>query len=128
MDLSGIWKVKYVPSFNDNGAFLQDAEDALKEEGLSEDMKTDLLTRYRFDDDGFIRSIVPIPESATKEDIDEAVASGKIELYGEGFYTQTWCPWKIENGKLMVPQDDEWVELNIIDGMIDVIAWRLARE
>ena len=51
MDLSGIWKVKYVLSFNDNGAFLQDAEDALKEEGLSEDMKTDILTRYRFDDD-----------------------------------------------------------------------------
>ena len=82
--------------------------------------------------------VVPIPEGVSQEQIDQAVASGQIDLYGDRFMALEKHPWKVEGGKLMIDTGAKgevfgeavspWTEATVVDGVMQYVAYRLIKE
>ena len=68
----------------DGGKPWKDAQEVLDDENADEEEKRDLLNRFLFDEDGIMKTVAPIPVGASKEEVEEAVAAGKIALYDDG--------------------------------------------
>ena len=99
MEIVGIWVIKEAITFDENANRVwRSKEDVLADDSLDEDFKEAFLTKFAFEDDGFMRTIMPIPAEITQEEMDQALAEGEIELYGDGFMSVEKHPWKIEDG------------------------------
>ncbi len=139
MEIVGIWVIKEAITFDENANRVwRSKEDVLADDSLDEDFKEAFLTKFAFEDDGFMHTIMPIPAEITQEEIDQALAEGEIELYGDGFMSVEKHPWKIEDGKLMVDTGikgevfgekiSPWAEAPIKDGIMEYVTYRLVKE
>ncbi len=117
----------------DDGDPWKTVEEALSMESLDSDMKQFLEGRFLFDEDGRVKVILPIPEGATQEEIDEAVARGIIEVYDKTSMVGGAYQWKTEDGKVYVDSgfkgaEHDWCEVTETDGMLDFLMYKLVRE
>lgn len=138
-DFKGVWVIKEAMMFDkDLNRSWRAKEDVMADESLDEDLKSTFDTRFVFDENGTMYTVLPIPEYVTQEQIDQALASGELELYGDGFMALEKHPWKMEDGKLMVDtgakaevfgeEISPWVEATIADGVMQYMTYRLVKE
>ena len=68
MEIVGIWVIKEAITFDENANRVwRSKEDVLADDSLDEDFKEAFLTKFAFEDDGFMRTIMPIPAEITQE-------------------------------------------------------------
>ena len=81
-NLVGKWKISHMLTFNDktDRMELMTAEDILAGDDVDRDMITVLSSIVEFDEDGIWRMLAPLPEGVSQEEVDAAVAAGKIRL------------------------------------------------
>lgn len=139
-DIIGKWRIAELCVFNDRK---MKTEWLKKEEIMSSD---DLDPQYKmmaglemiFGDDGSAISVYDIPEGTTQEQVDEAVASGEIQLL-DGKIIESEYRWYTEDGvpyydsrhisELTGEMANEVEEIKRLDnGMIEVDAGRYFRE
>ena len=63
MKLEGIWKVKEMTCFGEDGAFWRSAEDCMRDDAMDDDVKEPLTWKYLFDADGTFKVLRPIGRS-----------------------------------------------------------------
>ncbi|MBR5949782.1 MAG: hypothetical protein IKZ82_14240 [Clostridia bacterium] len=141
MDIIGKWRIAFMPRMDDDGLSWMSAE-VLRQEaatGQDKDMLMLLDALYIFEPDGCVTVAMKLPESVSKEEIEQAVASEQITLYGEDRFTtgESKNTWKLENGKVMYDTGisgevlgepvSSWTEVVEIDGMIELPFMRLKR-
>ncbi|MBR4227258.1 MAG: hypothetical protein IKR86_10960 [Candidatus Methanomethylophilaceae archaeon] len=102
MDVLGFWKVKKVMMLDDDEDPWKTIDQALSKDFIDDDTKQFLTGRFLFDEDGRVKVLVPIPEGATQEQIDKAVAAGIIEVYDKDTMVGGAYGWKSEDGKVYV--------------------------
>ena len=100
---------------------------------IDDDSKEFLKSRFLFDEDGRVKVLLPIPEGATQEQIDKAVAAGIIEVYDKDTMVGGAYKWKAEDGKVYVDsgfkgEEHDWCEVTETDGMMDFLTYKLVRE
>lgn len=139
MELSGVWKIKEVLRFNDNyEREWVSAESVLADENVDASDKKMLLTKAVFDDDGFIKLMMPLPEDFPEEEMKEALESGELELFGDGMMIFEEYPYKTVDGRFMFDTGmkgtlldeiiNSWVEIKEIDGMLEFFTYHLVKE
>ncbi len=139
MDITGIWKIKEALRFNDNyEREWVSVESILADENTDPSDKRMLGSKVLFDVDGFIKMMMPVPEDIPQEEIDEALASGELELYGDNMMVYEKYPYKTEDGKLMFRTNvrgeilgeeiDPWAEIKEADGILEFFAYHLEKE
>ncbi len=133
MDVLGFWKIKKVMMLGHDGDPWKTVEEALSMESLDRDMKQFLEGRFLFDEEGKVKVLVPLPEGVTQEEVDQAVAQGIIELYGDDLMVGGAYLWKAEDGKVFVDSgfkggEHDWCEVTETDGMLDFLIYKLVRE
>ena len=99
--------------------------------------KTMLFADVVFTADGMVQWCLPIPEGATQEQIDEAIASGELKMSAGGKMIVEEKPWKEENGKIFYDTGAKgevlgeavspWVEVPEEDGMIQLMVYKLKK-
>ena len=96
MKYSGLWKIKAAQQWDEKtmGLVERNVEDILADQSLSDDDKKMLYSQFLFTDDGWIKTMLPIPEGMDKAEIDELIASGEFELYGDDMLVFEKKPWK----------------------------------
>ncbi len=138
MDLSGKFRIKEMLTFNDNFEQVwKSAEEMLADENTDSSDKKLLGLIAVFDDDGFIKLMMPIPEDMPKEEIDEAIESGEAELYGDDMIVFEKHPYKVEDGKVMFDTGtrgeilgeaiNPWTEIVEENGMIRFFTYHLVK-
>ena len=131
MDVSGYWKVKQVLMLDDSGRTWRDLEEVLQRPDIDSDLLRVRDERCVFCPDGYFRTIAPLPEGVTQEEIESAVARGRLELYGDGFMVVGKNGWKEENGRILmnagVMGDSQWEEITEAGGMIEFLMYRYVR-
>ncbi len=134
VDVLGFWKIKKVMMLgDDNEDPWKIAEDVLASDSLDRDMRQFLEGRFLFDEDGKVKVLVPLPEGVTQEEVDQAVAQGIVELYGDDLMVGGAYLWKAEDGKVFVDsgfkgKEHDWCEVTETDGMLDFLTYKLVRE
>ena len=139
MDITGMWKIKEALRFNDNYEREWVSVDSiLADENTDSSDRMMLSSKVLFDNDGFIRMMMPIPEDMPQEEMDEAIAEGELELYGDDMMVFEKYPYKTENGRIMFNTGvrgeifgetvDPWTEINETDGILEFFAYHLAKE
>lgn len=107
----GKWKVSKAMVFNQKTMKLElatweEAQKILPKMGKRELQEYGMMFNalYDFTAEGKCISLLPIPESASKEDIDAAVAAGEIKLADiEGYFLdEAVKDWKVEDGKYLL--------------------------
>ena len=139
MDITGIWTIKEIMMFDENlNKVWKTKEQALADKPEDDDTENLFSSRFAFCDDGFVRTVIPIPEGASQKEIDQAVAAGEAELCGDGCISVEKHPWKIEDGKIMIDSGAKgevlgeeispWVEAPLTDGVLQYLMFRLVKE
>ncbi|MBR3298389.1 MAG: hypothetical protein IKI64_04215 [Clostridia bacterium] len=140
MDIIGKWRVCAMRRMGENGLEWAPAETLLEEAKAEQDKDSIMLLNalYVFEPDGRVITAMKLPEGVSREEIEQAVAAGQIELYGEDrFTTGETQEWKLEDGKLMYDTGisgevlgepvSSWVEIEEVDGAIELPLMRLIR-
>ena len=138
MVYSGLWKLKEVLSFNENFERVwKSVDELLADENTDPSDKKLYSMVIEFADDGFVKMMMPIPDGVSQEEIDEALSSGELELYGDNMMVFEKHPWKEENGKVKYDTGvkgevfgesvDPWDEIREEDGMIRMLTYHLVR-
>lgn len=135
MDVHGFWKIKKLMMLTDDDEDpWKTVEYAMEADFLDDDTKEFLQGRFLFADDGKVKVLVPIPEGATQQEIDEAVAAGIVEVYDEKTMVGGVYEWKTEDGKIYVDSglhnkgEHDWGEVTETDGMLNFLTYKLVRE
>ena len=68
MKYSGLWKIKAAQQWDEKamGLVERNVEDILADQSLSDDDKKMLYSQFLFTDDGWIKTMLPIPEGMDK--------------------------------------------------------------
>ncbi len=138
MELSGKWIIKEVLKFNDNyEREWVSAEAMLADEEVDPSDKKLLSSSAVFDDDGFIKLMMPLPEEIPQEELKELLDSGEIEMYGDDMIVYEKHPYKLVDGKLMFDTGtkgevlgeaiDPWAQIKEADGMLEFMSYHLAK-
>lgn len=140
MKYSGLWKIKAAQQWDEKtmGLVEKNVEDILADQSLSDDDKKMLYSQFLFTDDGWIKTMLPIPEGMDKAEIDELIASGEFELYGDDMLVFEKKPWKEEDGKIKFDTGtkgevfgeavDPWTEIpQADDGSIKYVTYTLVK-
>ena len=141
MDIIGNWKIEEAKRFTmtDNGPkqIWQKAADIIADESIDSGEKQMLFADVVFTADGMVQWCLPIPEGATQEQIDEAIASGELKMSAGGKMIVEEKPWKEENGKIFYDTGAKgevlgeavspWVEVPEEDGMIQLMVYKLKK-
>ncbi len=108
-DLIGVWEVAKARSVvGDRFDFFTAEEvaaelDRMRSSGeLDSDpaeMMSGFSSRTEFTGDGKVLTWMKAPEGVPQEAIDEALASGEIKAFRDGFFCLEEKPWKEENGE-----------------------------
>lgn len=137
-DLIGKWRVAEILTYDDatSGLVWVKVEDLLAKPDLGEDFTLAAKSILEFDKDK-IYLLSPISEGVTKEEIDEALASGELVLR-DGMMCPESFEWKIENGKPYINSHAEgevlgekvspWVEIKEAGDMIELMTFRVVKE
>ena len=80
---------------------------------------------------GKLYMLMPLPEGASKEEVDEAVKAGEIKLY-DGMMTDGPATWEERNGELWLEvgegvSETGWVKLSDDDGYLLFVNMRYVR-
>ncbi|MBR6101869.1 MAG: hypothetical protein IKP95_05540 [Ruminococcus sp.] len=142
MDIIGKWKIAESMRFLEVDGKLervwQKAEDIIADESLDESDKQMLYADIYFVEGGEVQWVLPIPEGASQEEIDAAVAAGEITLFDDKHFVISSNSWKEEDGKLLFNTGihgtilDEavnpWDEIKDEgNGMIGIMMYHLAK-
>ena len=138
-NLIGKWRIVESMQFNEEKECFEWAKvsDILAQEDVDEDMVMLLNGTALFEEDGNLVFLSPLPEGISQEEIDEAVASGEMELRDGMMITQQ-NHWKTEDGKNLADTGAEgevlgekvgpWEEIKEIDNeTIEMTMFRLRR-
>ena len=112
-------------------------EDILSKGELDREMTMLMKTVVEFQEDGTIDFFCPLPEGVSQEEIDAAIAAGKLKLK-DGMMVMDQKHWKEENEKIMTDTGAKgevlgekvgpWEELKEVDGgMIEMMMYRLKK-
>ena len=139
MNLIGKWSIVETMQFNEETERFEwvKVSDILAQEDVDEDMVMLLNGIAIFEEDGNLVFLSPLPEGLSQEEIDEAVASGEVELRDGKMVTQQ-NHWKTEGGKNLADTGAEgealgeevgpWEEIKEIDdNTIEMTMFRLRR-
>lgn len=139
MNLIGKWRVAEAIQFNHETFEMEwtKTEDILAKDDLDHEMAMIVNTVYIFMEDGTLEMLSPIPEGASQEEVDAAVASGEITLK-DGMMFMGQNQWKSEGGKnysdtglegeVMGEEVGPWEEIKELgDGKIQMMMYRLER-
>ena len=80
-------------------------------------------------EDGKLYMLMPLPEGATKEEVDAAVASGEISMRG-GMMTNGCASWKERDGMLWYTtelSEDGWTKGSDDDGFVFFMTIRFVK-
>lgn len=139
MDLIGRWKIVEAIRFDENfKPEWASIEEILADEELEPEDKIMYSSFMEFTEDGRVLNLSPIPEDLSQEEIDEVVENCEYELY-EGYIKLAEYSWKTENGKyyfvdthikgeILGEEASSWVELNIVDGVMDITTLRIVKD
>ena len=138
-NLIGKWRIVESMQFNEEKECFEWAKvsDILAQEDVDEDMVMLLNGTALFEEDGNLVFLSPLPEGISQEEIDEAVASGEVELR-DGMMVTQQNRWKTEDGKNLADTGAEgevlcekvgpWEEIKEIDNeTIEMTMFRLRR-
>ena len=139
MNLIGKWNIVESMQFDDQKGCMAwvKVEDTLSQEDVDRETAILLKSIVQFEEDGNLVFLTPLPEGASQEEIDEAVAAGEITLR-EGMMLTQQNQWKVENGKNMADTGVEgevlgekvgpWEEIKEVDGnTIELMMYRLRK-
>jgi hypothetical protein len=122
MKFAGLWKIKAAAQFDATTLKLVEkpVEDILADESIGNDEKKMLHAKFLFTEDGWVKTLFPIPDDMPKEEIDEMLASGEFELFENSLVIEKKA-WKEEDGavkfdsgtkgEVMGEAVDPWVEI-----------------
>ena len=139
MDLIGRWKIVEAIRFDENfKPEWASIEEILADEELEPEDKIMYSSFMEFTEDGRVLNLSPIPEDLSQEEIDDLVENCEYELY-EGYIKLAEYSWKTENGKyyfvdthikgeILGEEASSWVELNIVDGVMDITTLRIVKD
>lgn len=91
--------------------------------------KSVLSMRLRINEDGTFYTLVAIPEEATQEEVDEAVAAGEFTLV-DGMLCQGANHWELRGDELWADlgmSEDGWDKLSGEDGLLNFVIFRFAK-
>lgn len=137
MNLIGKWTVAQILHFDEEkGMVWADAAEILSKDD-DKDTQMMLKATVLIEEDGNMTFLSPLPEDVSQEEIDEAVASGDLELR-YGMMIVGLNQWKEEDGKYMADTGAEgevlgeqvgpWEEITEIEGgLIQVSFYRLKK-
>ena len=131
-EIVGEYEVLMTMCYNGKSMELMSKED-LKEQNLDEEMMQMCLQafdlRYEFKDNHELKIWMKIPANVSKEEIDEAIASGELGEVKDGFFSREGKEWKAVDGKYYYNTGEErevfgekqssWDELKVGGGMIE---------
>ena len=136
MNPIGKWKIREVMHFTLEDGMAWRTPDEL----AALDVDEDSVRMYRtsvliFNEDGTAKTLTPLTEGATKEQIDAAIAEG-MEIT-DGMMVTGKNEWKSEDGKVLYKtgtvgevfgeEVSPWIELNEVDGAIEIELLRYER-
>lgn len=140
MDIIGKWRIAFMPKMDEENGVVWVPADVIREEAVKaqdKELLSLLDSLYIFEPDGRLVTAMKLPEGVSQEEIDQAVAEGEIKLYGDDMYSTESQSWKLEDGKVMYDTGitgevlgepvSSWVEVEEIDGMIELPFMRLRR-
>lgn len=117
MNVIGKWKIAASLTYDDNGKQVWKTVEEIAADPEADPFDLEMYDSiFVFSEDGFVRTIVALPEDTPQEEIDAAVEAGEAELYAPGFIAMEKTPWKEENGKLYF---DSGVEGEVLDEKVD---------
>ena len=138
MSLVGRWKIVEAIRFNEE--FKPEwapIEELLADEELELGDKIMYSSFMDFTEDGRALNLSPIPEDLSKEEIAELLESGEMEML-DGYLKLTEYNWKTENGKNYIDtrikgeflgeEVSSWIEIPVIDGKIEIVSIRIAKD
>ena len=139
INLIGKWNVVETMSFNDEKCCMEWAkvEDILAKDDVDREIAMLIKSIALFEENGDLIFLTPLPEGASQEEVDAAVAAGQIKLK-DGMMVTGEKHWKVENGKNMADTGMEgevlgekvgpWEEVKEIDGnTIEIMMYRLRK-
>ena len=120
-----------------NGMKWTDVEDVLKGEDVDRDMIMIANSIVEFGEDGRMLMLAPLPEGVSQDEIDQAVAAGKINVKDGRMYFEE-KHWKTEDGvnytdtmpegEVLGEKVGPWEKVTEFeDGTIVFLTYRLAR-
>ena len=138
MNLIGKWKIAASLTYTDEGKQVWKTVEEIAADPETDPFDLDMYqSTFVFSDDGFVRTIVALPEDTPQEEIDAAVEAGEIELYEPGFIAMEKTAWKEEGGKyffdsgvegeVLGEKVDSWTEIIPTDDGIQYAVFRLVR-
>ena len=139
MDIIGIWNIVEVMTFDkDLNSVWMKKEDVLGDESAdNDDLAESFNAKIAFCEDGFVRTLFEIPEEMQGQ-VEEMVAAGEAERYGDNYASMEKRPWKVEDGKIMVDTGmkaevlgeelSSWAEVPVSDGIVQFLMFRLSRD
>jgi hypothetical protein len=137
--LIGKWRIAQMLQFDDESNEMKwtNVEDILKGEDVDRDMIMIVNSIVEFGEDGRMLMLAPLPEGVSQEEIDKAVAAGKINLKDGRMYFEE-KHWKVEDGvsytdtmpegEVLGEKVGPWEKVTEFeDGTIAFLTYRLAR-
>ncbi len=140
MNVVGLWKIKKAVQFDAATMKMveKDVDAIIADSSIPDDEKKMLYAKFLFTEDGWIKTLFPIPEDIPKEELDEMLESGEMELYGDSFLVIEKKGWKEEDGKLkfdtgtkgevMGEAVDPWAEIKETEYGIMLMVYGLEKE
>ena len=138
-NLIGKWRVVEIMHFNDETENFEwsKVSDLLAKGDTDPEIAMMANSEAFFEEDGNLVLVSPIPEDVTKEELDEALAAGELELR-DGKMVTGQNHWKVEDGRTMTDTGMEgevlgeevgpWIDLKEIDdNTIELMTFRLQK-
>ena len=139
MDVIGLWKIKTAKQFDAAAMELveKNVEDILADTELSENDKRMLHSLFLFTEDGWVKTMIAIPENMDRSELDEMLSTGEVELYGDDMLVIEKKRWKQEDGKVKFDSGvkgetfgekvDPWLEIKETADGIQFFTYGLVR-
>lgn len=140
MNIVGLWKIRTAAQFDAATMKLVDknVEDILADESIDSSDKKMLYAKFLFTEDGWVKTLFPIPDDMPKEELDEMLASGEFELFENSLVIEKKA-WKEEGGvvkfdsgtkgEVMGEAIDPWMEIKENeDGSIKFMTYSLVKD
>lgn len=137
-DLIGKWKIDEILMFDEQASDMAwvKVTDALKNPDLDEDYVKTANSIIEFSDNGLMEILFPIPDELSKEEIDEAIASGEVYMKN-GMLVVEKFDWKIKDGKpyydsksedeVLGEKTDPWVEFKETPDGYEIMTFRIVK-
>ncbi len=132
----GIWKIKASLCYDDDmKQSWRTVEDLLADDSVED--KDSYKSVFVFNEDGYLLSAVPTPDDMTKEEVDEMVAAGEVEKFGDRYLVVEKHRWKEEDGKIyydsgttgefLGEEVSPWIEIAGTDEELEFLMYKLVR-